>query len=226
MQHACSIIHTLALQTCNVLSGILTGVCAYGVEISVEKLVKLRIAVLNHCLHIHVLWGLLASVGISAALVAVACLLTVGWAPASAGSGVALVMSYLNGCHVADLLAPRTLFVKVVGTIFAVASGLPVGPEGPLVVSPTSISVLCLNSHLFIRAQHIGSGIAAFFTRQHSFIKGKFSTNVRWLDLFHNDNDRREFISSGAAAGEGLVPLLKHNTGEDTCTVVLSSLVV
>ena len=67
-----------------------------------------------------------------------------------------------------------------------VASGLPLGPEGPLV--------------------HIGAGVASFFTRQHSFrlfgrqIGGGMLSKSDF-DMFNNDFDRREFISSGAAVG-------------------------
>ena len=54
-------------------------------------------------------------------------------APNAAGAGVSLVMAYLNGNHVPNLLRLRTLVTKVLGTLCAVASGLAVGPEGPLV---------------------------------------------------------------------------------------------
>ena len=55
------------------------------------------------------------------------------WAPQSAGAGVTLVMAYLNGNHVPNLLRLRTLVSKFVGTICSVAAGLPMGPEGPMV---------------------------------------------------------------------------------------------
>lgn len=38
-------------------------------------------------------------------------------------------MAYLNGTHIPDLLSLRTLVVKTIGCVFAVASGLAVGPE-------------------------------------------------------------------------------------------------
>ena len=55
------------------------------------------------------------------------------WAPAAAGAGVTLVMAYLNGNHIPNLLRFRTLLTKIVGCAFGVASGLAIGPEGPLV---------------------------------------------------------------------------------------------
>jgi chloride channel 7 len=42
-------------------------------------------------------------------------------------------MAYLNGNHVPNLLRPRTLASKLVGTVCSVAAGLPMGPEGPMV---------------------------------------------------------------------------------------------
>eukprot|EP00976_Prorocentrum_cordatum_P081085 1184251-Prorocentrum_minimum.AAC.6 len=93
-------------------------------------------------------WGNIALYLISGlACALVASLLTVFIAPAATGAGVALVMSNLNGLNVPKLLTTKTLIVKVVGTIFSVSSGLPVGPEGPLV--------------------QIGACISSFFTKQH-----------------------------------------------------------
>jgi len=43
----------------------------------------------------------------------------------------------------------QTMFGKIASLLLAVPSGLPIGPEGPLV--------------------HIGACIASFFSRQHNF---------------------------------------------------------
>ena len=55
------------------------------------------------------------------------------WAPGAAGGGVTLVMAYLNGNHIPNLLRFSTLITKFVGTVAAVGGGLPMGPEGPMV---------------------------------------------------------------------------------------------
>ena len=55
------------------------------------------------------------------------------WAPAAAGAGVTLVMAYLNGNHIPNLLRFRTMVTKMIGCALCVASGLAIGPEGPLV---------------------------------------------------------------------------------------------
>jgi hypothetical protein len=46
---------------------------------------------------------------------------------------VTLVMAYLNGNHVPNLLRSRTLIAKLIGTICSVGAGFPMGPEGPMV---------------------------------------------------------------------------------------------
>lgn len=63
----------------------------------------------------------------------VRCLQVQYWAPQGAGAGVTLVMAYLNGNHVPNLLRARTLITKLVGTICSVSAGFPMGPEGPMV---------------------------------------------------------------------------------------------
>lgn len=55
------------------------------------------------------------------------------WAPTAAGGGVSLVMAFLNGTDVPDLLRFQTLVTKFVGSISSCAANLTVGTEGPLV---------------------------------------------------------------------------------------------
>ena len=57
--------------------------------------------------------------------ISLGCVLATAWmlvkyGPAAAGSGVSLVMAYLNGLHVPKLLSAKTLVCKVVGTILTV----------------------------------------------------------------------------------------------------------
>ncbi|EKU20047.1 chloride channel protein 7, partial [Nannochloropsis gaditana CCMP526] len=53
--------------------------------------------------------------------------------PAVGGSGMAEVKSYLNGVNLPHVMHFNTLYGKAVGVIFAQASGLPLGFEGPIV---------------------------------------------------------------------------------------------
>ena len=66
-------------------------------------------------------------------LVTIAVVLTVFVGPGATGSGVVEVMGLLNGVNYPDAIGFKTLFVKVVGLIFAITSGLCIGKEGPLV---------------------------------------------------------------------------------------------
>ncbi|CAE8713265.1 unnamed protein product [Polarella glacialis] len=55
------------------------------------------------------------------------------FAPAASGSGIPEVKTILNGFVLPDVATFRTLFIKVPGLILAVASGLSLGHEGPMV---------------------------------------------------------------------------------------------
>jgi chloride channel 7 len=193
----------------NALIGIAVGLTAYFMEWSIETITETRVEHMQkmldrhlngpgsddhllcspeaHTLHFACLWRYLPAFAVHfgcAFTFVMTTVLLVYLAPAAAGSGVSLVMAYLNGLHVPKLLSAKTLGSKIFGTILIVASGLPLGPEGPLV--------------------HIGAGVASFFTRQHTIrICGRryCSSDDISNNMFNNDFDRREFISSGAAVG-------------------------
>eukprot|EP00624_Nannochloropsis_granulata_P007624 evm.model.NODE_8754_length_5386_cov_18.327702.2 len=99
------------------------------------------------------------------------------WQPAAAGSGITEVKSFLNGVNLPHVMRVKTLYAKVVGVVFAQASGLPLGFEGPI-VSATAI-------------------LASLFSQG----------NVWGLDRrgsyedFRNDKERRDFVACGTAAG-------------------------
>ena len=59
-------------------------------------------------------------------------LMTIYIGPGANGSGVAEIMGMLNGINYPLLIGFKTLFVKVFGTLLAVAGGLCIGKEGPL----------------------------------------------------------------------------------------------
>ena len=99
-------------------------------------------------------------------------------APEAAGAGVSEVMAYLNGCDMPNILKMRTLAVKFLSAALAVGSGLPVGPEGPMV--------------------HIGAIIAAGISQGHSTIL-KWDSGL--LKRFQNPKDKRDFVTAGAAVG-------------------------
>ena len=118
-------------------------------------------------------------------LVLLGTLPTVLLAPEAAGSGIPEVMGYLNGVHLRDFLRLRTLVVKLLGSFAAVTSGLAVGVLAPLV--------------------HTGAIVGSGLTRGHKVWRcgGRRCCACRapLIERFHNDADRRDVISMGAAVG-------------------------
>lgn len=53
--------------------------------------------------------------------------------PAAAGSGIPEIKAYLNGVNLDSVVKPRVLYTKVLGMCLSVASGLPLGKEGPMI---------------------------------------------------------------------------------------------
>ncbi|KAE8730756.1 Chloride channel protein CLC-b [Hibiscus syriacus] len=107
-----------------------------------------------------------------------AAILTAFISPAATGSGIPEVKAYLNGVDAPHIFSPRTLMVKIVGSISAVSSSLLVGKAGPMV--------------------HIGSCIASLFGQGGS---RRYGLTWKWLRFFKNDRDRRDLVTCGSAAG-------------------------
>lgn len=75
----------------------------------------------------------------------------------------------------AQVFNVQTLIVKFASCVLAVGSGLPVGPEGPMV--------------------HIGAMIGAALSQGHSTTLG-FTTGL--FRRFQNPKDKRDFVTAGA----------------------------
>eukprot|EP00667_Euglena_gracilis_P001858 EG_transcript_1859 len=102
--------------------------------------------------------------------------------PQAAGSGIPEVMAYLNGVLLPKVFNVRTLITKLWSCIFAVASSLPVGPEGPMI--------------------HLGAMVGAGVSQGRSRTLGIHSlTGHLFFKRFRNNKDHRDFIAAGSAAG-------------------------
>ncbi|KAJ7957680.1 Chloride channel-like family protein [Quillaja saponaria] len=99
-------------------------------------------------------------------------------APAAAGSGIPEVKAYLNGVDAPGIYTLQTLFVKIIGSISAVSSSLLVGKAGPMV--------------------HTGACVASLLDQGGS---KRYGLTWKWLRFCRNDQDRRDLITCGSAAG-------------------------
>eukprot|EP00250_Pteridium_aquilinum_P024475 c29128_g1_i1 orf=221-2632(+) len=161
------------------LVGLCTGLVAFSINMAVENIVGYKLLTTTGFLQedrYFVAFSVFA--GSNMSLVLLSAILCAVVAPAAAGSGIPEVKAYLNGVDAPNILSPKTLVVKVLGSIGAVAGGLAVGKEGPLV--------------------HIGSCIAALLSQGGST---RYRLTWRWLRYFKNDRDRRDLVTCGAAAG-------------------------
>ena len=98
--------------------------------------------------------------------------------PSAAGSGMPELIGFLNGALIRHIFNVKTLAAKFFSCAFAVGGGLPVGPEGPMI--------------------HMGALVGAGVSQLQSQTLG---ISLPWFRRFRNSQDRRNFISAGAAAG-------------------------
>ncbi|XP_023552785.1 chloride channel protein CLC-c-like isoform X1 [Cucurbita pepo subsp. pepo] len=159
--------------------GLITGVVGFFNNIAVENIAGHKLLLTNNLMLKEKYYQAFAVyVGSNIVLAAAAATLCAYIAPAAAGSGIPEVKAYLNGIDAYSILAPSTLFVKIFGSIFAVAGGFVVGKEGPMV--------------------HTGACIASLLGQGGS---RKYRLTWKWLRYFKNDRDRRDLITCGAGAG-------------------------
>eukprot|EP00930_Biecheleria_cincta_P036145 TRINITY_DN24806_c0_g1_i1.p1 TRINITY_DN24806_c0_g1~~TRINITY_DN24806_c0_g1_i1.p1 ORF type:complete len:781 (+),score=93.02 TRINITY_DN24806_c0_g1_i1:69-2411(+) len=77
--------------------------------------------------------GFVINIGMGTFMAFISACIVYRWAPAAAGSGIPEVKTILNGFVMPDVVALRTLLVKVPGLALSVAAGMSLGKEGPLV---------------------------------------------------------------------------------------------
>jgi len=98
--------------------------------------------------------------------------------PSAAGSGMPELIGFLNGTMIRHIFNLKTYVVKFFSCALAVGAGMPVGPEGPMI-------------HL---GSMVGAGISQFQSKT-------LGIKLPFFERFRNSEDRRNFISAGAAAG-------------------------
>ena len=100
--------------------------------------------------------------------------------PCAIGSGIPDVKALLNGVQLNKFVRAEILPLKVIGMSFSVASGLPVGKEGPMI--------------------HVGAIVGAALSQGRTYL---FGYDVSWTQNMElrNDQAKRDYITYGAAAG-------------------------
>ena len=167
--------------------GLAVGLMARVLYTIMHTLEDLKYATLRHLLNrreVFLAW--LFNTVYSSALAFAAAYPVAFWSPEAGGSGVPEVMAYLNGCNVPKVFSLKVFLVKFISTICSNASGLPVGPEGPMI--------------------HLGAMMGAGLSQGDSATLGMTTPcalSDGWMGFrrFRNDKDKRDFITAGAACG-------------------------
>ncbi|KAK6185139.1 hypothetical protein SNE40_007435 [Patella caerulea] len=120
----------------------------------------------------------LFAVGFSVVFIVCSAAIVVFWRPSAAGSGIPEVTGFLNGTNVRHIFSLQTMFVKFLSCVMAIGCGMPVGPEGPMI--------------------HLGGLVGAGLSQTKS---ETLRIKIPMFERFRNSEDRRNFISAGAAAG-------------------------
>ncbi|KAK4474750.1 hypothetical protein MN116_001874 [Schistosoma mekongi] len=171
--------------------GVFTGLSACVIDYGIEtiskfkyQLVSWRILLISDFIISRYSLSLWISVPgflwctINSSLTGTAAALVVFLAPVASGSGIPQIKCYLNGLNIPRVMRCLTMVVKGVGVVLAVSGGLAVGKEGPMI--------------------HIGSVIAAGLSQGRLRF---FKSSLSCLKIFRNDQEKRDFVSAGAAAG-------------------------
>ncbi|CAB4014714.1 H(+) Cl(-) exchange transporter 7, partial [Paramuricea clavata] len=166
------------------LVGIMTALVAVFIDICIVELSTWKYS----CLHGYfdryiseegkILIPFCLWIAMDMAMVAFAAFLVSYGEPVAAGSGIPVIKCFLNGVKIPHVVRLKTLVIKAVGVIFAVAGGLAVGKEGPMI--------------------HSGAVLAAGISQGRSIL---FRKDFQLFENFRTDHEKRDFVSGGAAAG-------------------------
>ncbi|EDV27121.1 uncharacterized protein TRIADDRAFT_54756 [Trichoplax adhaerens] len=118
------------------------------------------------------------TIGYSMLFVLVSASLVVFFRPSAGGSGMPELIGFLNGSRIRKVFSFKTMIIKFLSCVCAVGSGLPIGPEGPMI--------------------HLGGLVGAGLSQLKS---DTFKIKLPILEKFRNPKDRRDFINAGVGAG-------------------------
>ncbi|KMS94110.1 hypothetical protein BVRB_024700, partial [Beta vulgaris subsp. vulgaris] len=117
------------------LVAVCVAVIAFLIELGIKFFEHLKFGLVQVCLESpdKVYNGVLIYAGISVVLVTISALAVTYYEPVAAGSGIPEIKCILNGVKIPRAVRLKTLFCKSIGIVFGVASGLPIGREGPMI---------------------------------------------------------------------------------------------
>lgn len=180
--------------TVNFFLGALVALVAVAITFCSRYLAEKKFAAMDALIAVdkenglYALCAFLGLLGISLAYVGVAAVAVAFVEPVAGGSGIPEIKTILNGVKLPRVLRLKTLLCKVVGNAFSVASGLPVGKEGPMIHSGACV------------AAALTQGRAENGSRSCSVV-GILMCDCIPRSALRNDKEKSEFISCGAAAG-------------------------
>eukprot|EP00667_Euglena_gracilis_P002124 EG_transcript_2122 len=160
---------------------LVVGFTVFVIRNSTTYLLELRTEIIAHHMRDNALRCGLYLILFSTGVTVLASLPVLFIAPAAAGSGLPEVMGYLNGVLLPRIFNIKTLLVKVFSVIMAVSSGMPVGPEGPII--------------------HICAALGAGVSQGRSRTLGLNTIFGSIFAPLQSHRAQHDFITAGAAAG-------------------------
>ncbi|GMT15335.1 hypothetical protein PFISCL1PPCAC_6632, partial [Pristionchus fissidentatus] len=155
------------------LLGIITAILSIGVDVAIEYLLHMRLHMFEYLNEVSIYSGFcywVLHIGVCVTFAALFCSLV---SKQAVGSGIPEVKVIISGFVLKNYLSMKTLIAKVIGLVFTLGGGLPVGKEGPFV--------------------HMGAIVASLLT--------KATTACRYNQFFSNEGREMEMLSSGCAVG-------------------------
>jgi len=168
---------------CVAVIGVVCGICSWLLRNIIAWVFKLRFSHFQERSGTSYGTSWLWVTGFSVIAVGLSSSLVVLIEPGAASGGVPDVMAYINGVRMQTLTKWRLLAVKLLSCGLAVGSGLPVGPEGPVIHIGAMVGAIIASLPVWTThvATRLGHKIA--FPR------------------FRNSKDHRDMTAAGAAAG-------------------------
>ena len=172
----------------NFILGASVAAIAVGITYSSRQLADIKFGIMDALIAfdkangLYALCAFLGLLGVSLLYVAIAAVAVAFVEPAAGGSGIPEIKTVLNGVKLPHVLRLKTLACKVIGNACSVASGLPVGKEGPMIHSGACVAAALSQG----RAEGGSQGCS---------LAGILFCDAIPRSALRNDKEKSEFIS-------------------------------